>query len=54
MCDRIALNRKIGILRKLEIDDVAGILEIDEDEDFLGKTLAETCSEMDIAIAILV
>ena len=36
MRDRISLDREIGIFQKLEIDDVAGILKIDEDADFLA------------------
>ena len=36
MSDRVSLDREIGILQKLEIGDVAGILKIDEDADFLA------------------
>ena len=36
MRDRISLDRQIGIFQKLEIDDVAGILKIDENADFLA------------------
>jgi hypothetical protein len=36
MSDRISLDREIGILQKLEVDDVAGIFKIDEDADFLA------------------
>ena len=43
MRDRIALDREIGILQKLEVDDVAGILKIDEDADFLAGFRFKGC-----------
>ena len=33
---RISLDRKVGILQKLEVDDVTGILKINEDADLLA------------------
>jgi hypothetical protein len=36
MRHRISLDRKVGILQKLEVDDVTGILKINEDADSLS------------------
>ena len=45
---RISLDRKVGILQKLEVDDVTGILKINEDADLLAclrfeSSLEEPC-----------